>query len=70
MENLSIDQINEYIAALGSNIRVATSRFEQINASNEAQYKVKLDASDEQEHSVSIRRLSDGNLRADIACLV
>jgi hypothetical protein len=70
MDNLSTDQINEYIAALGSSIRVAESRFEQINASNEAQYKVKLDSNDEQEHSVSIRQLQDGNLRADIACLV
>jgi hypothetical protein len=68
MENLSTDQINEYIAALGSNIRVSESRFLQINASDEAQYKVLVEGQEE-ENSVFIRRTKEGNLRASIASL-
>lgn len=66
MDNLSTDQINEYIAALGSNIRVSESRFLQINASDEAHYKVVVDG---EENSIFIRRLDNGNLRASIATL-
>lgn len=67
MDNLSTEQINEYIAALGSNIQVDESEFVQINASNEAQYKVVVDG---QENHIFIRRLRDGNLRASINTLV
>jgi hypothetical protein len=67
MENLNTDQINEYIAALGSNIRVDESSFLQINASGEAQYKVKVNGKD---NMIFIRRLRDGNLRASINTLV
>lgn len=67
MDNLSKDQINEYIAALGSNIVVDSAEFDGINASGEAQYKVVVDGV---ENHVYIRQLTNGNLRADIASLV
>lgn len=67
MDNLSKDQINEYIAALGSNIVVDSSEFDGINASGEAAYKVVVDGA---ENHIYIRQLANGNLRADIASLV
>lgn len=67
MDNLSTDQINEYIAALGSSIVVESAEFEQINASGEAAYKVVYNG---EENHIYIRRLSNGNLQASIASLV
>ena len=40
MENLSLEEINKLIADAGSEVVAETAEFRQINASNEAQYRI------------------------------
>jgi len=72
MDNLSTNQLNDYIEALGSELRISESRYDHINASNEAVYFVKVIGQEDEdfENSLYIRQLSNGNLRADISSLV
>jgi hypothetical protein len=70
MDNLSTDQLNDYIEALGSDIRISSSSFLHENASGEAVYSVVVVGDeDDFENQLYIRRLSNGNLRADISSL-
>jgi len=62
MENLTLEQINELIYLAGKPDVVAESaKFIQINASNEAQYTVKI--GDVEDH-VFIKQDNSGNLHA------
>lgn len=68
MENLTLEEINELIAKAGANNIVADSaEFRQINASNEAHYRITYGSAN---NSIFIIQREDGKLRASINTLL